>query len=695
MNRIPTYEELEQKVKELRINAAGQEERDKKINHLNLVLAAIRNVNQLLIKEKDRNRLLQGVCDNLIKNRGYYNAWIVLLDESGGVFAKAEAGLGQEFLTMVERLEAGQLTYCAQRALSDPVVVVTEDPLSTCEDCPLSIKYAGRGGMSVRVEHNEKVYGLLTVSVSNALVPDLEEKKLIEEVAGDIAFGLHTMDLEEERDRTNEVIKQAVYDLRERNKELNCLFSISSLVDEQDNSLEEILQGTVDLLPTAWQYPEIACARIIFEGIEFKTSNFEKTNWRQVSGISFRGEPKGTVEICYLEEKPRAEEGSFLKEERSLIDAIAERTGKVIERKRSEERLGESEGHFRTLVENSLVGISIFQDNQIVYQNPEMERLLGSLPRKFNLMGFENIHSEDVEKVKQFCERIISRKVQTQDINFKFYSEGPAVETSDIKWVYCRANSTEYWGKEATLISLIDITKTKKLEHLLSVQDKMSSLGLIAAGIAHEIRNPLSGINIYLNTLERIYDKDEGLDKVKQILGQLQSASNKIESVIRRVMDFSKPSEPKFVLTDLNQPIEEAIKLFSITLRKREIRIEKALTEDLPPCYADANLIEQVILNLINNAAEAMKNVDGNKRIEVSSSVENNHIVIKISDSGTGVSLENKEIIFDPFYTTKNGSTGIGLSIVHRIVTDHGGTLGVATSKWGGAEFVIEIPIEK
>jgi signal transduction histidine kinase len=123
--------------------------------------------------------------------------------------------------------------------------------------------------------------------------------------------------------------------------------------------------------------------------------------------------------------------------------------------------------------------------------------------------------------------------------------------------------------------------------------------------------------------------------------------------------------------------------------------IEKALTEDLPPCHADPHLIEQVILNLINNAAEAMKNVDGDKKIGVRSSVENNRIIVKISDSGTGVSLDSKGKIFDPFYTTKNGSTGIGLSIVHRIVTDHGGTLGVATSKWGGAEFAIEIPIEE
>ena len=160
-------------------------------------------------------------------------------------------------------------------------------------------------------------------------------------------------------------------------------------------------------------------------------------------------------------------------------------------------------------------------------------------------------------------------------------------------------------------------------------------------------------------------------------------------------MDFSKPSTPKLLLTDLNKPIEEAIKLSVVTLRKSGIKIKKSLAENLPPCQADINLIEQVILNLITNASEAMKNVDSDKMIEVSTSLENNRILIKISDSGPGVSSNMKEKIFEPFYTTKSESTGIGLSLSHRIITDHGGSLEVSSSKWGGAEFMIEIPVEK
>ena len=223
----------------------------------------------------------------------------------------------------------------------------------------------------------------------------------------------------------------------------------------------------------------------------------------------------------------------------------------------------------------------------------------------------------------------------------------------------------------------------------------MTSLGRVAAGIAHEIRNPLSGINIYLNTLEKIYDRAESLDKVKQILRQIQSASSKIESVIKRVIDFSKPSEPKLILTDINQPIEEAINLSSVTLRKSGIKIEKSLANDLPLCHIDPLLIEEVILNLVTNATEAMKNMDGVKIIKVTSSMEKNSVLMRVSDSGPGVTPNLKGKIFDPFYTTKNGSTGIGLSLCHRIITDHGGSLEVSTSKLGGAEFVIEIPIKE
>ncbi|MBW1789577.1 MAG: GHKL domain-containing protein, partial [Deltaproteobacteria bacterium] len=243
------------------------------------------------------------------------------------------------------------------------------------------------------------------------------------------------------------------------------------------------------------------------------------------------------------------------------------------------------------------------------------------------------------------------------------------------------------------LVNAMDITRFKELEHLLGIQDKMASLGHVAAGIAHEIRNPLSGINIYLNTLERIYDRADSLDMVGEILEKLQSASGRIESVIKRVMDFSKPSAPNLVWKDLNEPIEEAVSLSSVTLRKRGIQLESALAQDLPPCLVDRQLIEEAVLNLIINAAEAMKNASGDKKINITSSLENDSVIVMVSDSGPGVPMQFKEAIFDPFYTTKEDSTGIGLSIARRIITDHGGSLECTESQWGGAQFTVILPL--
>jgi PAS domain S-box-containing protein len=182
---------------------------EEKIEHLNLVLRAIRSVNQLVTREKDQRRLLKGVCDKLIETRGYYNAWLALVDEAGRTVTTAEAGLGRSFLPMLDKLTRGELTACGRKALSQAGIVVTEDPLSSCDDCPLSDKCYGRAAMTARLEHEGKVYGLLSVSLPKPLSADEEEQTLFQEVAGDIAFALHSMEAEEERKRAEDALRES------------------------------------------------------------------------------------------------------------------------------------------------------------------------------------------------------------------------------------------------------------------------------------------------------------------------------------------------------------------------------------------------------------------------------------------------------------------------------------------------------
>jgi len=170
-----------------------------KLRHRNAVLQAIRNVNQLIVREKDRDRLIQKTCELLAETRGYLSAWIALWDEDGTLRAAAQAGLGQEWQELMHRLWCGEKPGCAELALAEPGPVLITNTLSSCGDCPLASWYQGRRAVSVRLEYGEHVYGILTVSVPRDVAVDEEEQGLIREVAGDVAFALRALELEEDR----------------------------------------------------------------------------------------------------------------------------------------------------------------------------------------------------------------------------------------------------------------------------------------------------------------------------------------------------------------------------------------------------------------------------------------------------------------------------------------------------------------
>jgi PAS domain S-box-containing protein len=370
------------------------------------------------------------------------------------------------------------------------------------------------------------------------------------------------------------------------------------------------------------------------------------------------------------------------------------------ERTKTEEALLKSEKRFRDLVENSLVGICIIQDKQILYQNPEQKRIFGPLSQSFSFTDNKHFHPDDIEKVAQFHQNIMAGTENALDLDFRFYIDASSSNGAEMRWVNCQASAIEYQGENAILVNMLDVTRHKELEHMVNIKNKMTSLGRVAAGIAHELRNPLSGINIYLTTLERLYAnirnlESKDIEKGKKIIEQLRSASDRIESVVRRVMDFSKTTVPQLSLVDINLSLEEVIKLSTVTLRKDGIALETSLDQDLPKCFADFRMLEQVFLNLLTNASQVMKDMNGPKTIEIASSKSYNFCQITFSDSGPGVPANIRDKIFDPFYTTKSNGFGIGLSISHRIITDHGGTLILSESKLGGAMFRIDIPIEK
>jgi len=552
-----------------------------------------------------------------------------------------------------------------------------------CPFCKNDIVFKGQSTQWGRYSHkNDRYYDLFDMPFKN---PDGSISKI--QIFNDIS------DLK----KAQETLKEKAADAEIQARELNCLFEISKLFDTFGVSLKEIHQGIVDIILRSWQYPEITCVRLTLADKEVISKNYRKTPWKLSSKVLLYGKPHGELIIGYLKEKPLINGSPFLAEEKELINAITKRLGKVLERNLVEEKLLKSEQRFRNLTENSPTSISIVQENKVIYRNPANKKLTGTSDDSPIFFASENVHPAEVEMVTRNLNHLTSGRKNHIAMNFRFFTIDTLSDTKELKWVYLVANIIEYRGNDAFLIYMHDLTQVKKLEDMLKIQDKLASLGRVAAGIAHEIRNPLSGINIYLKTLGKIlkinecYDTD---DKVSKILLQLQSASNKIESVIKRVMDFSRPGEPQFILTDINHPITEAFNLSSVTLRKTGIHLTSDLAPDLPKCSADPHMIEQVILNLITNAAEAMKDITEDKKIIISSFSENNAVCIRVSDSGPGIGKELHNHIFDPFCTTKSNSSGIGLSICHRIITDHGGSIeSTAVGNLGGAEFLIKLPV--
>lgn len=548
-----------------------------------------------------------------------------------------------------------------------------------------------KASFSLEIGYQDRIFGTISFLIADQPL-DTGRCQLLHDLADTIGHTLYRLENEKTFHRLKKELPENRHQLRERIKELKCLYAISRLIEKQGISLPEIFQGVLQFIPPAWQYPDITCARIMLADRTFATENFQETPWKLSRVFYSTSDSEGVLEVCYLE-NPCSGQSPFLEEEEALLGTIAERLGKTAEAMEMRSALIDQETSFKDLVENSLVGITIIQNGTPVYQNSEQKRISAALPMVLIDKQWDMIHQDDREETIRNVASLESGEQKRIDLNFRFHHQVSGQEPIEIKWVYCRISTADYKGQDALLVYTMDVTHSRHLENMLRVKDKMVSLGHVTAGIAHEIRNPLSGINIYLNALDKICREQSGQEKIPGIIAQMQSASGKIESVIRRVMDFSKPTEPKLVKIDINQPIRDAIHLSSVTLRKVGITLRTSLEEGLPDCDADPILLEQVILNLITNAAEAMKDNTRKKEIEISSRLDGNAFRITVADSGPGIPSAVKNKIFDPFYSTKSGNTGIGLSLGHRIITDHGGSLEISTSSPGGAAFTITIPV--
>ncbi|HCY88481.1 MAG TPA: signal transduction histidine-protein kinase AtoS [Desulfobacteraceae bacterium] len=379
------------------------------------------------------------------------------------------------------------------------------------------------------------------------------------------------------------------------------------------------------------------------------------------------------------------------------LTLLAQGLWRRLQRKQGEQALAREEKNLRDIVENSPNGITIIQNGKVVYRNSKQLRLVGDINLGENI-EYDHIHSEDRAVVEDFYRSILKGAPKRTELNFKFYTTLANRSKENLRWVTCLVTPITYRDDRAFLLTTIDRTRARELEHLLTVQDKMASLGRVAAGIGHEVRNPLSGINIYLRSIEKGVADPAKSHKIGPAIDAIRTASGKMEAVVKRVIDFSKPCEPKVVALDINAPVADAVNLAAMGMGKKGVTLTTDLGDNLPFCKAEPNLIEEVVLNLINNAVDAMNGQDDDRQIRVTTDADGDLVRLAVDDTGPGVPADLTEKVFEPFYTTKAYSTGIGLSLCHRIITDHKGSIRVEparkdrTGGTGGARFVVELP---
>ncbi|KUG21823.1 sensor histidine kinase [hydrocarbon metagenome] len=357
------------------------------------------------------------------------------------------------------------------------------------------------------------------------------------------------------------------FKLRERVKELTCLYGIAQIASNPDIPLENKLIDIVRLLPPAWQYPERAYARIAIDGHVFQTPRFQEEAHRQTATICIAGRKRGSVEIHYRDDRGFLQKNPFLNEEKNLINNIA--------------------GQIALMIEH------------------------------------EEAMTAKAELGKQLIEA-----------------------------------------------------------------DRLAAIGQLAAGVAHELNEPL---NTILGFAQLTQKKPNLSAQVLNDLEKIAEAALHARSIIKELLIFARQGKPSSARMNLNRIIMDELHLFESLCSKSGVELRRIVDPVLPEITANKSQIRQVISNLIVNALQAMP--EGGI-LTLKTSFDASSVYLRVDDTGIGMSDEVKESIFLPFFTTKDvdQGTGLGLSVVHGIVSSHGGEISVESEKGRGSHFCVIFP---
>jgi len=382
---------------------------------------------------------------------------------------------------------------------------------------------------------------------------------------------------------------------------------------------------------------------------------------------------------------------------RQLADSFVNMTNRI---KISQNKLRESEGKYRSLFTSGPNPIFVLDREtlEILDANPRAENTYGYMKAELTGRHFIDLFQSDGEK-----EALTFPKTDDGDHTFLIYSKVRLYKKGNIPfYVNIHARPAPYQERDALIIATTDITEIIEKDTQLIQASKMTTLGEMSAGIAHEVNQPLNAIKMGSEFLKMMLDQgrkipDEDLfHVVNEVSGQVDRASE----IINRLREFSRKAHFARERVNINQPIQSVLEITEKQLRLQNITIEADIEETVPAILAHNNRLEQVIFNLVTNARDAINQKQGNgdepddRVIRIRSFIEGDRVAVAVSDTGIGIPDSAQKRIFEAFFTTKQmgEGMGLGLSITDGIVSDYGGDIDVESEEGKGTTFKLTFP---
>jgi two-component system NtrC family sensor kinase len=401
--------------------------------------------------------------------------------------------------------------------------------------------------------------------------------------------------------------------------------------------------------------------------------------------ISRRGERIGAVVTVTQDERV------FTTADLERIEAMGDLLSLALENAELVETLRQAEWRFRTLFRAAPDAVfTVLQSGRIREANDAVRDLTGADPLQAVGRPVVNLVSEtDREKLRLALDATFAGNPTRIEVNFQSDAD---IQANSIRRVVALA-MTRLPEADPPSVLLVgrDVTSEREMRVRLMESDRLAAVGELVAGVAHEVNNPLSSISAFAQILLR----DGGLSPAqRESLDVIKSETLRASQVVKDLLAFARRSDPLREPLDLNLVIGRTLRLRGYQFATSRIHVEENLSQDLPPVIGDARQLQQVCLNLVTNAIQAMATM-GSGQLVVTTKHEATNVVLEMRDSGTGIPEAAMAHIFEPFFTTKREGegTGLGLSVSYGIISAHGGTIEVADTSASGTTFRVTIPV--